>query len=101
MANYRIYLLKPNGRFAGVVEAFFGSDEEAAQHALTVLTKFKEAEIWAGARFVARVTCADMIEPRLNGGRNFYYGHREALFETAFPCTPAEPVASPPRSPAR
>ena len=56
MRSYRIYRLGADGRIKEAVNIDCASDEEAQEAAIREIGNFPEAEVWEGARRVARVT---------------------------------------------
>ena len=60
MPHYRIYLLSEENRIKDAVDAVCASDDEAREHAASVIGDYPAVEIWSGRRIVARYT-ADQL----------------------------------------
>ncbi len=55
MTSYRIYVLSPQDRIAGLIEATFETDIAALRRAETELADRYACEVWEGERLVARL----------------------------------------------
>jgi hypothetical protein len=53
MYEYRVFLLGSDGRIRAAEELMCPSDDEACEHARSILTKCPTVEIWSGDRRVA------------------------------------------------
>ncbi len=62
MTGYRIFMLNICGRVTGGSSVDCATDEDACAHAKTMMATGEQGEIWAGIRFVGRVSGALVSE---------------------------------------